>query len=438
MIKIDPSILIIAGEVMLALLLALIAMLFFMLKNRKSDRAAAAELKGRLKNGVAARQELFEGILADSIENGDADANRELAMSWVEKEKQFYAHVVKMYMGRNAEMLRGFDKTVHEYSASYLELVSLMRTRLEDERDSIPDEVKEQLERLTQENERLAGVVQTLEQENQRLSGELEGANREIDQAMKEYSVAFRPGSGMTGSAAVLAPAAPLVMAATAPDASGAVAVETPAAESAPPEPAAELAEPDEPTSEEIGAELDELSAAIMAESDDLAASTEPEPVEEMDLAAFDEMPESGPEPEPETTVAEVGLFDNLDETPDADSAVDDEAAKGPVIDLADEGDIVLPQLNELMSAIELPDSSEEEMMGDLLGEEEIPILEESLEVDVSDEVDEEKLLAQLEGLEALDEGELPTLSDEGMLVDEMADLDELLPKRDKDAPAKS
>jgi hypothetical protein len=423
MIKIDPTILIVAGEVMLALLVALVAILIYLFRGKSRDRAAAAELQGRLKGNAAKRQEWFESLLASSIENGDAEANRELAATWVEKENQFYNHLVNMYLKRNASALRGLDKQLHDYTSSYLELVSLMRTRIDEEQGTIPEEIKAQLEQLAQEGERLAAVVQTLEQENQRLNSELAAANSEIDQAMREYSVAFRPGSGMTGSAIA---AAPVAIAAAAEAAVDEVEMAEPVA--------AMALDADEPSAEETGAELEALGAAIMAEGGG-AAAADTALLEEMDLAAVDALaePESKTEPAAEPAAADEWRA-SFDERPDGEPAteVTTAAAKGPVIDLADEGEILLPQLNELMTSIELPDANADEaMMGDPLAGDELPILDESVDGDGANAVDEARLLAELEGLE---EGEPPSFASD-IVMDELADLDQP-PAKGKDAPA--
>jgi hypothetical protein len=395
MINIDPTILIMMGEVILVLIVAMAVSLLFMFKGKKRDRAAVAELQGRLKENASTRQEWFENVLANSIENGDEQANRELATHWVEKENQFYAHLVNMYMKRNSSALRGLDKLLHEYTSSYLDLVALMRTRIDEEQESVPDDVKTQLERLAEEGERLSAIVNTLEQENQRLNSELAAANQEIDQAMREYSLAFRPGSGMTGSAIpAAAAAAPVVMAAA--------------------------------DSDEVVMEVaEELPADMPEEVGFVEAIEEPEVVEEMNLAELDQIPES--EMEEVTEVADVDWRSSFDESPDSDlAAVEDVgAAKGAVIDLADEGELLLPELNEIMAADEQLEFAgdlvgDDAMVGDLLpDDDQIPVLEESVATDIGGMIDEENLLAQLEGLEEI---ELPSFS-EDLVMDESTDL---------------
>ena len=458
MINIDPTILIIMGEVIVALIVAMVGVLFFMLKSRKRDRAAVAELQGRLKSNASKRQEWFEDVLATNIEGGDAEANRELATVWVEKEDQFYAQLVNMYVKRNSTALRGLDKLLHEYTASYLELVSLMRTRIDEEHEAVPEAVKDKLERLVQEGERLTGIIKTLEADNARLNTELEAANKEIDQAMHEYSLAFHPG-GMTGSAAT-APAAQTAVAAepatVEQEEVAALEPEMPVEPEAELEPPAEemmaevvdlepeetevaLAEPifeesevttEEPVAEEVTVEIEEPISEPVFEAADESAT-----LVEMDLAALDQLEEVTEEVGATEATAEGAAEEwlgSFDEKPDSEEiqeqakaselteAVEsaepseaEDAAKGAVIDLAEEGEIILPELNELMAAAE-----DEDVGGDLLPGDELPVLDESVDGG-GDIVDEDNLLAQLEGLEEID---LPSFSKEGEM-DESADL---------------
>lgn len=453
MINIDPTILFIMGEVIIALVVVMAGLIIVMFKARKRDRDAATKLQVRLKRSEPDRQAWYENVLEKSIENGDADANRELAKSWVENESRVNTQIVDMYMKRNSEALLGLDKLLHEHSSAYIELISLMRARLEEQQQSVPDEVREQLERLAQESEQMGLIVETLKQDNQRLSSELAGANKEIDQAMSEYSVAFRPGSGMTGSAGPVAAGVTVAAAGVA----GLLDVEEPETmrvsavlPASVPEMDASLsavleADIDEPwpetaadasLAEGLGSELDELTSEIMAETGAIVGANESAVVEEMDLDQWSEteaMPvaesglvEDSVEAAVESPVDEsVNAWrDSFDELPDAAEVAEKSEtivtkhAKGPVIDLSDEGGIVLPELNGLVATAD-------EDMEELLAGDELPVLDEGVEKGV---LDEERLLAQLEGL---DDIELPLLSS-GMDMDEMTDL-ELPPAKVKE-----
>ncbi len=303
-----------------------------------------------------------------------------MATGWVEKEVQFYTQLLNMYLKRDAVALRGFDRQLQGYTSAYHELIALIRTRIDEERDSIPDEIKQQLAQATQESERLAGAVLTLEQENQRLNSELLALNNEMDQVMREYSVAFRPGSGMTGSALPVTPVTPVAPVAAAIATAAVVQVSETVPVAAVPEPLPEDMEPD----------LEELGAEILAEIDD-----------DWDIDVLNVEAEIA---EPSTVLGDEWA-DAFNELPDGEEeAFASTTAKGPVIDLADDGDIVLPQLNELMAAIELTDASGgDEVEGDLLLDGDLPILDESVELD------EDGLLAQLEELDDID---MPSLSD--------------------------
>ena len=389
MIKIDPTILLILGEVILALLLVTVGLIVFIWKSRKRERdsvSAADELRFRVKNSAPERQEWFQQVLAECIESSDPEVNRELAANWMGREALLYTSLLNMYLKRDAATLRGFDRNVEGYAGIYHDLIALIRTRIDQEHDSVPAEVAAQLEQLT-------AAVQTLEQENQRLNSEVLSANNEMDQAMREYSVAFRPGSGMTGSASAVV---------------GVVAAQ-PDLEEAQAKPAAAVVavadvdqRPETDLDELLGDELDTLSAEIMAGSGEESDASSLDDIGEMDVDSLDEQVLSAADPDHPSTVLSDDWGAAFDELPDADVA-----EKGPVIDLSDEGDIVLPQLNELMAAL---DSSEQEdddwageVMGDELSDQEPPLLDERV---VSEE---DELLAQLEGLDDMD---MPSLAD--------------------------
>ncbi len=200
MISIDPTLLIIVGEVMLALVIALVALIIVFVKTRKRDQKAAKQLKGKIEGNAPKRQELFEQVLASTLddESGDAlDQRRELAANWVGKENDFYNRLVEMYLKRNSVALQGLDKLLQEYTSSYLDLVTIMRERIASGQEQVSMEAREQLEKLADEGERLNDKVKNLEGDNRRLNRELKDAYREIEQTMREYTKAFRVAGGV-------------------------------------------------------------------------------------------------------------------------------------------------------------------------------------------------------------------------------------------------
>ncbi len=193
MIKIDPTLLIIIAEVVVGLVVILGAALLFFIKRRKADKQAVAELQARLKGNSGKRQEMFEEVLAKT--GGDEEDSEEMlaekkgtAKEWVDKENDFYNRLVEMYMQRNSSALKSLDKLMHEYTSSYLDVVSLMRERVDVEQTVLSDELAQQLARMEADGKKLISEIDSLKGENQRLSTELEKANAEIDQAMHEYS----------------------------------------------------------------------------------------------------------------------------------------------------------------------------------------------------------------------------------------------------------
>lgn len=205
MITIDPTILIVLGEIIFALAIVIVVILvrWVMLKNR--DKAAVTALEGRLTRNEDKRQEWYQNILTEGQEQPDT-AFKDMAQGWVEKENKFYGKLIEMYMHRNSTAMSSLDKLLHDYSSSYMDLVITMRDRLGQEQSNLTEETKAQIERMAEEGVKIAQEMEILRGENERLSKELASAYSEIEQAMKEYSLAFRPG-GMTGSN--IAPQAP-------------------------------------------------------------------------------------------------------------------------------------------------------------------------------------------------------------------------------------
>ncbi|MFC1748480.1 hypothetical protein ACFL2V_06695 [Pseudomonadota bacterium] len=193
MIELDPTVLIIMGEVIVALVVVIIGIVIFLFKSKKRDQTAVQTLQGKISSNTPQRQDLFESMLEDSLGEEDSALRKEMASSWVDKENAFYGRLVDMYLKRNSKALMGLDKLLHEYTASYLDLVTLMRERVESGGVELSEEAREQLERLADEGTRLNGRVTSLEGENRRLNKELQDAYVEIEEAMREYSKAFRP-----------------------------------------------------------------------------------------------------------------------------------------------------------------------------------------------------------------------------------------------------
>lgn len=194
MIQIDPTILIIMGEVILALIVVIGAALIYFLKLRKRDKQAVEVLQKRLEGNAEQRQEKLEELITQAGADSEAEgSSREVAQQLVDKENGFYNRLVEIYMQRNSTALKSLDKLLHDHTSSYLDLVSLMRNRAESQQAGLPDEMKEQLGRLEQDGQKLASEVEKLKEENQRLSRELEDAYSEIDRAMREYSQVFHP-----------------------------------------------------------------------------------------------------------------------------------------------------------------------------------------------------------------------------------------------------
>ena len=193
MIKIDPFLLIIFAEVVVALVVILGVVTAIFIKRKNKDKQVLKALETRLKGDSSERQAVLEESIAiscgDDEDNEEAAAeNKEIAKKLAEKEKAFYNNLVTMYTQRDSTALKSLDKLLHEYTSSHLESVSQMRERVDAESANISEELGQQMERLEQNGQTLASEVEKLKSENKNLSGELEKAHAEIDMAMQEYT----------------------------------------------------------------------------------------------------------------------------------------------------------------------------------------------------------------------------------------------------------
>ena len=373
MISIDPTLLIIMGEVMIALVVAIVAILFVFVKGKRRDQAAVQALQGKINSNASNRQAMFEDLLANSTDENEEEvvARKEMAASWVNKENEFYGRLVDMYLKRNASALKGLDKLLHEYTSSYLDLVTLMRDRVESGQIELSEEATQRLEQMAEEGERLNGRVKSLEGENRVLNKELKDAYREIEQTMREYTKAFRPAAGVASDAGSMPGRADT------------------AAAGLPKKVSADL-ESDEVNDEDVAdlaAALDGFPQQIADENDggNAPAQLEKDAVVDGGLLAAEAQAESSAEeikaavvdnalPSNEKTdlslqkgkaaedlpeiLDEEAFFSQDQEVPaDAPSPADEvlaEEGKRPVIDLADDGDIVLPELEGVVDEDEL------------------------------------------------------------------------------------
>ncbi len=390
MISIDPTWLIIMGEIMIALVVVVVAVLVVFVKSRRRDHAAVQTLQSKINSNAPQRQALFEQMLASTEEDSEEDAvaKKEMAASWVNKENEFYGSLVDMYLKRNATALKGLDKMLHEYTSSYLDLVTLMRDRVESGQIKLSEEAQQRLGRMAEEGERLDGRVKALEGENRILNKELKDAYREIEQTMREYTKAFRP----SGVAASVGSVASQVADAT-PTQKGRDEVNdddvAALAEALDDFPAAGEAE--ESSHNTIAAHTDEDALAKDAASDPTDAVAAPAALPEEAESESARPAVDVPEPLDEDAFFAQDKTAPAGQNTEGGAPVtnDTDGAKGAVIDLADEGDIVLPALGEVVSGEGREPASDGEAPGNAgSGEKENVV------------IDEDDLLAQLEGIE--------------------------------------
>jgi len=414
MIKIDPTLLILLGEVVLGLVVVLGIFIVVLMKRGKRDRAAVAELRRRIEKNADSREQHLVEALSDVEGNVEA-SDQSLAKSLVDKENTFYEKIIEIYMQRNSSAMKSVDKLLHDYSSSYLDALASVREKLGSEEAALSEEAAEQLARMEAEAQRMASEVEALKQENERLSKELAEAYAEIEQAMREYSVAFRTGSSDGGkvvggslaagaSAAAAAAAAATVL--TEPAGAEPEVVEAAIAE---PESVEPEEAPDEPLdledlsdlgdefvafSEEEAEEIDEVEEEISENIADLGLLDEGELASQLGAADIEEPleMESDAEMAAEEMIEEFDLgAGDAAEAPEEDDIAALEAAleaevdfesepesEPPILDEAVEVDTDLDQFADLEAALEAEDLAS--------GGDELPIVDDVLDLETSAE----------------------------------------------------
>lgn len=443
MISIDPAILLIIGEVMLALLAGIGLISFLFVRNRKRDKAAIEVLESRLKKNSSTREQMYSEMIKSAssdeeaeVDNEEDEAFKEQAKEWVKKENKLYGHLIDMYVKRDTAMVSSLDKLLHEYTSSYLDVVVDMRTRLNEQQISMDEETQATLSRLEAQGEVLRQELEGLKEENARLAKELQNAENEIDQTVREYASAFRASeaAAMVGGAAATAVAAGAVEAgaveASAVEASAEAAVE-PESEPAPSSP--------EPVAEDVPVLADEAPAEISPAdtSNESSESLVEDVVEDAGEPQLDDMDEAlaGLEALSLTEESPTDVAEPEVESVETAETVDELASPGVVIDLAEDEDIsslldgvaeVMPESIEenLESDAPVVSAEDDALPADGVGDD-LALAEESVVDDVGTEE------AVLDALALVEEGESPDLEldsdeDDRALADLVAGLEEL------------
>ncbi len=202
------SMLIVAGELLLALAVVFGVFLWRVTARRKRQRSAAERLVVKLRGSEKDRLERVKATLSSKY-GLEGDALEEKAARLVSLEKSLFARFLRAFLGRDDEGVTVLDESVDALVGAYAELSPAAAPAGEGD--------SEQAESLKEANAAL-----TVERD--RLQEELRKANESLDSMVREYVSAYRgsgdlkPGEEPSEEAA---------------EASGAAAAEEPSAEDA-------------------------------------------------------------------------------------------------------------------------------------------------------------------------------------------------------------
>lgn len=178
MIQVNSLIAIFVVEALVGLLLLTLAFTFFLLRRRTRERDAARELINRLQQSESERAETMSRSLGESCERLDLQLDEVLAEIG-EQEKTLYRQIVKMFLARDAAMLKEIDCSVQGLSAPFFRMIADLGTA--SAKDSVLVEARESAE----------SEVRELKKESTRLTAQLDMAMRTMDEVSCEYSKMF-------------------------------------------------------------------------------------------------------------------------------------------------------------------------------------------------------------------------------------------------------
>jgi hypothetical protein len=181
------SILIVVGELLLALAIVFAVFLWRVSARRKRQRSAAERLVGKLRSSKNDRLQRVRATLSEKY-GLEGEALEEKAQRLVSLEKSLFARFLRAFLGRDDEGVAVLDESVDALVGAYAELVPAGTT----EADAA------QAQSLQEANAELTA-------ERDRLQEELRQAHESMDAMAREYVSVYRGAGGakLKGAAAV-------------------------------------------------------------------------------------------------------------------------------------------------------------------------------------------------------------------------------------------
>ena len=179
------SLLVIFSEVALVLAIIIGAIIFIFARRGKRDKVLARKLVETLKGNEPQRIEHLKNILEKINHLDEASAEKSVEMI-LRCEKNLYARIIKMFLGRDRGGIVNINKDVESLAESYRNLSSVTE---------VGDAEKFHSEDNPLLSTQLRAQVKKLEQENAKLERDLGEAMESMDTMLKEYTMMYS-GSG--------------------------------------------------------------------------------------------------------------------------------------------------------------------------------------------------------------------------------------------------
>lgn len=202
MIEIHSLTAIFATEAIVALLGALVLMLFLAARKKRGEREQAGELVTRLNETEKARLQQLDAALVESTELVDDEVRRQTLEAVGHQEKALYRHVIQAFLSRDAEKLAEIDNPVRALSEPYCQLVKQLIERMPahdtskagEKLAALETEIRQARAEAERTNEQLTLALATLDEvsgEYVKMFGEPQQAE-ELHASRKRMLDAFR------------------------------------------------------------------------------------------------------------------------------------------------------------------------------------------------------------------------------------------------------
>ncbi|MFO8025130.1 hypothetical protein [Thiohalophilus sp.] len=183
----QTGLLVLTSELSAVLLLGAVVLLVLMIRRQRKHRRLALELINRLRDSESERRKKLIGLLTEQLEM-DAEQADARARAMLKHETSLYAHILRLFMGRNPEQLLQVDHDVERLLRSYYHLLE-EEDEGDAERESLLVKLKRENKQLRDEKnnlqKNLETTMETMENMMDEYASMYEGGHKEGEQRLK-------------------------------------------------------------------------------------------------------------------------------------------------------------------------------------------------------------------------------------------------------------